>query len=526
MSKKILLLGFDALSWGHMKNMMNQGKLPNFSKLAINSTYGSLESVYPPGSYIAWPSYMTGVNPGKHSLFYPIVFKEKFEYAGRPFDTSMINYPTIYEILSEAGFSVGVVNHPAAFPPIKVDGFFISKPPSQNSNFTYPESFKDEILAKYPNYGSPLERNLDRQITINDALDKLSLNYEVSKFCFTKYDSDIKASIFLETDTLSHWYWDKPDLIDKIYEHCDSILGKLVKAYGSNHDIIVFSDHGFGRCLSIFHPNVWLEKLGLLVWKSKIIKPPIFSKFRKESRNIARSVFNSLGIGYSRFSKSEDKSKNTLITELSDSIDWNKTKIYFREDMGFRFNILGREQKGKITLSDASKIYNRIKKEVVNLRDPNNPDYQPFKGLIRNKEVFNGPHVKNSPDFYIDVNDNYNRGFSSKYNDNLFERNSEQPGKHAMDGIFFIKSKDANKNKNIKSMNIVSLLPNILFLLGIEGRKYFDGKINKNIFTNDFKSTNEYKISDTAFSFDREEVFIDDKDRQSITEFWKKVGYL
>ena len=106
--------------------MMNQGKLPNFSKLTSNSTYGPLESVYPPGSYIAWPSYMTGVNPGKHSLFYPIVFKEKFEYAGRPFDTSMINYPTIYEMLSEAGFSVGVVNHPATFPPIKVDDFFIN----------------------------------------------------------------------------------------------------------------------------------------------------------------------------------------------------------------------------------------------------------------------------------------------------------------------------------------------------------------------------------------------------------------
>ena len=81
---------------------------------------------------------MTGVNPGKHSLFYPISFKDKFDYEGRPFNTSMIKYPTIYEILSEK-LSVGVINQPAAFPPIEVNGFFTSKPPSQNSDFTYPK---------------------------------------------------------------------------------------------------------------------------------------------------------------------------------------------------------------------------------------------------------------------------------------------------------------------------------------------------------------------------------------------------
>ena len=62
----------------------------------------------------------------------------------------------------------------------------------------------------------------------------------------------------MEVDAISHWYWDKPDIIDTVYSHCDTILGKLLKDY-SDHEIVVLSDHGFGRCLSIFYPNVWLE---------------------------------------------------------------------------------------------------------------------------------------------------------------------------------------------------------------------------------------------------------------------------
>ena len=180
---KIIIVGFDALCWEYMNYLISRGGLPNFSKLRKQSVFGPLRSAYPPGTYIAWPSFMTGVNPGKHSLFYPILFKEKFDYEGSPFNTSMIKYPTIYEMLSD-NFSVGVINQPAAFPPIEVNGFFTSKPPSQNSDFTYPKSLQSKILAKFPEYGKPLERNKNPKITMEDAIDKLSLNYEVSKYCF------------------------------------------------------------------------------------------------------------------------------------------------------------------------------------------------------------------------------------------------------------------------------------------------------------------------------------------------------
>mgnify|MGYP001458797370 CR=1 FL=1 len=505
MKNKLLIVGFDALSWEYMNFLIARGNLPNFSNLRKNSTYGPLESVYPPGTYIAWPTFMTGVNPGKSSLFYPLLFKEKFSYSATHFETSQIGFPTIYEFFSDK-FSVGVVNHPAAYPPIEVNGFFISKPPSQKSSFSFPDSMKDEILSLFPDFGKPLKRNSNPKVTLKDAMEKLSLNYEVSKYCFNNHDMDIKSTIFMEVDSFSHWYWDRPELIDKIYQHCDKILGFLISDFPS-HNILVLSDHGFGRCLSIFHPNVWLEKMGLLKWKSGH-----FNSFKK-------SKFSRI---LSKFSK--DKSNNKF-SKLSESIDWSNTKVYFREDMGFRFNLLGREKHGIVTKSEASKIFNLISEEIINVKDSNFFDNTPFKGLIKNKDVFFGPHVARSPDFYLDVSDNYHRGFSCDNNDSIFEPNLEQPGKHSMNGIYFLKSEDINSGM-YKELNIIDLMPNLLYLMDVKSRKYFDGKFHKDLYKNSILSERKFTESDEDSSFNRDEQKITDKDRDDITEFWKDVGYL
>ncbi len=513
MKNKLLIIGFDALSWEYMDFLIARGNLPNFESLRKDSSYGPLGSVYPPGTYIAWPTFMTGVNPGKSSLFYPILFKEKFSYSGLHFESSKIDFPTIYEILSEK-FSVGVVNHPAAYPPIEVNGFFISKPPSPKSSFSFPNSIKAEILMKFPEFGKPLKRNKNPKITLKDAMAQLSLNYEVSKYCFTKYDMDIKSTIFMEVDSFSHWYWDRPELIDKIYQHCDEILGNLILDFPS-HNILVLSDHGFGRCLSIFHPNVWLERIGLLKWKkgnSNLFNTSLFSKISSKISKISSKI-------------SKTKPNVPVFSKLSESIDWPNTKVYFREDMGFRFNLLGREKHGIITKSEASKIFKLISEKIVEVKDSNFFDNIPFKGLIKNKDVFFGPNIAHSPDFYLDVEDNYHRGFSCDNNNRIFEPNLDQPGKHSMNGIYFLKGDEINVGM-YKKLNIIDLMPNLFYLMNVKSRKYFDGQFHKDLYKNSLLSKRKFTESDEDFSFDREEQKITDKDREDITEFWKDVGYL
>ena len=49
--------------------MLDEGKLPNFAKLQEQGCFKPLLSTIPPISPVAWSSFQTGVNPGKHNIF-------------------------------------------------------------------------------------------------------------------------------------------------------------------------------------------------------------------------------------------------------------------------------------------------------------------------------------------------------------------------------------------------------------------------------------------------------------------------
>lgn len=48
---------------------MDRGLLPHFARLRAEGTYRHLESTLPPLSPVAWSTFQTGVEPGKHSIF-------------------------------------------------------------------------------------------------------------------------------------------------------------------------------------------------------------------------------------------------------------------------------------------------------------------------------------------------------------------------------------------------------------------------------------------------------------------------
>jgi predicted AlkP superfamily phosphohydrolase/phosphomutase len=59
----------DGLDPRRVRAMMNRGELPNFTRLVDLGQMSEMESTCPPISPVAWSSFMTGVNPGKHNIF-------------------------------------------------------------------------------------------------------------------------------------------------------------------------------------------------------------------------------------------------------------------------------------------------------------------------------------------------------------------------------------------------------------------------------------------------------------------------
>ncbi len=69
LASRVVVIGLDGLDPGRVRRLMSVGKLPNFQKLADTGTISDLATTLPPISPVAWSSFQTGVNPGKHNIY-------------------------------------------------------------------------------------------------------------------------------------------------------------------------------------------------------------------------------------------------------------------------------------------------------------------------------------------------------------------------------------------------------------------------------------------------------------------------
>ena len=68
-SKRVLVIGMDGMDATLFKQMMDEGRLPNFSKLAARGGFKPLATAMPPQSPVAWANFISGSHPGKHQIY-------------------------------------------------------------------------------------------------------------------------------------------------------------------------------------------------------------------------------------------------------------------------------------------------------------------------------------------------------------------------------------------------------------------------------------------------------------------------
>jgi predicted AlkP superfamily phosphohydrolase/phosphomutase len=67
--QRVLVMGFDGMDPTLTQKYMAEGKLKNLSRLADTGVFRTLGSTQPSESPVAWASFATGVNPGKHNIY-------------------------------------------------------------------------------------------------------------------------------------------------------------------------------------------------------------------------------------------------------------------------------------------------------------------------------------------------------------------------------------------------------------------------------------------------------------------------
>src|SRR5689334_11291364 len=121
---KVFVLGLDGATWDVLTPLAREGVMPNLARLMGQGVSGTLRSVFPPLSPVAWTGVMTGKNSGKHGVF------EFLEYAhdplgGRVNSSRAIKAEMVWEIAGRHGKSTVAGGVPMSYPPRPAPGFYL-----------------------------------------------------------------------------------------------------------------------------------------------------------------------------------------------------------------------------------------------------------------------------------------------------------------------------------------------------------------------------------------------------------------
>ena len=147
--KRAVILGFDGMDPELTERFINEGRLPNLKKLREQGTFRKLRTTFPPISPVAWSTFMTGVNPGKHNIYdflardlgtyLPFLSSAEIKGPKRSFKIGKYTIPLggarirgmrrgipFWHWLGDAGIFCSVIRVPVTFPPEKFPGVLLS----------------------------------------------------------------------------------------------------------------------------------------------------------------------------------------------------------------------------------------------------------------------------------------------------------------------------------------------------------------------------------------------------------------
>ena len=147
--KRVVIVGFDGMDPELADRFMAEGRLPHFAQLREKGTFCPLCTTFPAISPVAWSTFQTGVNPGKHNI-YDFLARDLSNYLpflssaqikepkrrlrigkyslplGKPEIKGMRRGTPFWHWLGKAGVFCSVIRVPVTFPPEKFPGVLLS----------------------------------------------------------------------------------------------------------------------------------------------------------------------------------------------------------------------------------------------------------------------------------------------------------------------------------------------------------------------------------------------------------------
>ncbi|MBN1155695.1 alkaline phosphatase family protein [candidate division KSB1 bacterium] len=416
LKKKLFVLGLDGVPYSLVKRLTEHDYLQNMRRIFEQGSFVRMTTVDPCVSSVAWTSFNTGVNPGKHSIFGFVDRDPRTNSLFVP-TGAQIAVPTIPELLSMRQKRVITINVPGTFPPKRVNGVQVSgflAPTLDNA--VYPLSYLP-LLKKF-NYVIDVDASLartDRGRFLRDIDTSFESRISTARHLLEKEDWDYFHLHIMNTDRINHFLWDDhpEDRVEfiRFYEKVDLFLSCLNDRLDPMTEFIVLSDHGFCPVKRLINLNAWLMQHSYLTYE----------------------------IGHDLFSGGIDAR-------------WRAYSLY----------------PGRIYLNAPSASpYNEVDiqglmDQLYGLRDPENKK-RVLRKIYRKEEIFSGPYTEYAPDLLLVPEDGYELKSNFDGTD-IFYDDPYLRGMHTdHDAMFFIRGRRLNCNQ----MKILDVLPTLFSVLNV-----------------------------------------------------------
>ncbi len=537
---KLLIIGFDGATFDLIRPWVEEGHLPNLGSIMEGGVHGDLLSTLPPVTSPAWPTFMTGCNPGKHGVF------DFIQPHGENFtlvNATRIRQPTLWQRLSDAGYRVGVMNVPVTYPPVEINGFMIS---GLLSPKTGQVSEPADLLRRYESKCGSYRVAPNVQYKpggegpfIDDLTDLIHTRGRWALELLENEQTDVLMVHFLAMDIMKHALWrfmdhNHPRYEPGPHEHAirdgyrlvDMYIGLLMEKLPPEAATIVMSDHGFGPLQNMVNLNVFFMEKGLMKLKRDPWTQLKAVAFRWGiTPSTAYQWISRLGM-QNLIARVSKNTRNSVIGRFLsfDSVDWDRTIAYSMGHVGQVYlNVAGREPHGIVRPDE----YEQKRQDVINiLQELKDDSGRPILSrVITGDTTYHGPYAEKGPDLHL-ILDNYNMiacplfATEGKVISNQIRGDS---GCHRSEGIFLAQGPGIREGVQLEGNNILDLAPTIMHLLGEAVPQVMDGRVVVEIFKEGQDVV--YEEGEGTAELVREKGFNDDEAAQ-VEDRLRGLGYL
>jgi len=554
MINKLLVIGLDGASFNVLDALIEKGYLPNLARLVSEGTRANLETTFPPITAVAWSSFMTGKNPGKHGIF---EFKRRDKDSRRELavNASFREGAAIWDLLGAGGKRVIVHNFPCTYPPAPVNGLMIADfmTPRGRRDYTYPQSLLDDLESEFGPYRLHLSQTYTGggpEAVLDELFDELEYKARVTPHLMAEYGWDAFFQYFWGTDRIQHELWHIIDEAhprynkqesdryrERVFEYfhrVDAVVGNLIELAGKDALTCVASDHGFGPAHKYCSFNIWMLEQGFLKLKSDAwtrIKRLLFSIGL--TPEAAFKLVKKLPLGHLKPSRgvSNQAGASKLLSAMFlsfNDVDWSRTVAFSKGNYGQIYvNLKGREPLGSVEDRRYDSVCEEIIKRMKALKDPETGE--PWVGeIFRREEIYNGPRVGDAPDIAFLPRDMRqlplgNADFTSnKFIVDAFGIS----GCHRMHGVLIARGGPIKAGFDAGVARIYDVAPTLLYLLGQRVPDDTDGRVLTEIISREHLSAEPIRYEAGVAVMRKEEIDFSEDENSEVIESLKNLGYM